>query len=93
MPKVWIEQDLCTSDGLCTEIAPDIFEMGSDRLAYVKDEKGLYDGQDDLPAGSLGLADFALKDLETVYESAEECPGDCIFIEDDEGNNIGPYSP
>ncbi|MDP8988323.1 MAG: ferredoxin, partial [Actinomycetota bacterium] len=25
MIKVWIDQDLCTGDGLCAEIAPDIF--------------------------------------------------------------------
>ncbi len=23
--KVWIDQDLCTGDGLCEEIAPDVF--------------------------------------------------------------------
>ena len=27
--KVWIDHDLCTSDGLCKEIAPDVF-FGSD---------------------------------------------------------------
>ena len=35
--KVWIDQDLCTGDGLCTEICPDIFEMHDDGLAYVKE--------------------------------------------------------
>ena len=33
--KVWIDQDLCTGDGLCAEIAPDVFVMDSDGLAYV----------------------------------------------------------
>ena len=28
--KVWIDQDLCTGDGLCAEIAPDVFVMMSD---------------------------------------------------------------
>ena len=49
--KVWIDQDLCTGDGICAEICPDIFEMHKDELA------------------------------EAVIESAEECPGECIFIE------------
>ena len=25
--KVWIDQDLCTGDGLCEEIAPDVFSL------------------------------------------------------------------
>ncbi|MEY2476529.1 MAG: ferredoxin, partial [Actinomycetota bacterium] len=33
--KVWIDQDLCTGDGICAEIAPQIFEMDDDGLAYV----------------------------------------------------------
>ena len=28
--KVWIDQDLCTGDGICTEICPTIFEMHDD---------------------------------------------------------------
>ena len=35
--KVWIDQDLCTGDGLCEEIAPDVFTLLDDGLAYVKD--------------------------------------------------------
>jgi len=33
--KVWIDQDLCTGDGLCEEIAPDVFTLLDDGLAYV----------------------------------------------------------
>ena len=25
--KVWIDQDLCTGDGLCEEIAPDVLRF------------------------------------------------------------------
>ncbi|MCB0996584.1 MAG: ferredoxin, partial [Acidimicrobiales bacterium] len=35
--KVWIDQDLCTGDGLCEEIAPDIFFGQDDGLFYVKE--------------------------------------------------------
>jgi len=35
--KVWIDQDLCTGDGLCEEIAPDVFIMLDDGLAYVRE--------------------------------------------------------
>ena len=34
--KVWIDQDLCTGDGLCEEIAPDVFTLLDDGLAYVQ---------------------------------------------------------
>ena len=37
--KVWIDQDLCTGDGLCAEIAPDVFQMHDDGLAYVKEKE------------------------------------------------------
>ena len=35
--KVWIDQDLCTGDGLCAEIAPDVFFGMDDGLYYVKE--------------------------------------------------------
>ncbi len=30
--KVWIDQDLCTGDGICEEIAPAVFTMLDDDL-------------------------------------------------------------
>ena len=38
--QVWIEQDLCTGDGLCVQYAPEVFEFDVDGLAYVKDDAG-----------------------------------------------------
>lgn len=84
MPKVWIDQDLCTGDGLCAEICPEIFFMHDDGLAYVKDvgTSGYEDGE---PKHKMkaGLADVPDRLLEAVIESADECPGECIFIEPD----------
>ena len=34
--NVWIDQDLCTGDGLCEEICPAVFTLLDDGLAYVK---------------------------------------------------------
>ncbi len=77
--KVWIDQDLCTGDGLCEEIAPAVFTLLDDGLAYVKDEESIKDS----PGGSGGIA-MVPNDLEdAVEEAAEECPGECIFIERD----------
>ena len=75
--KVWIDQDLCTGDGLCKEIAPSVFTLLDDGLAYVKQgDKVLSD-----PGGADALADIPEGLLDSVVEAAEECPGECIFIE------------
>ena len=85
--KVWIDQDLCTGDGLCAEIAPDIFEMADDGLAYVKEVhwKSIAgpDGGKGDPVYKMatGMADVPGEQVEATIESAEECPGECIFIE------------
>ena len=38
--RVWIDQELCTGDGLCVQYAPEVFEFDVDGLAYVKDGAG-----------------------------------------------------
>ena len=85
--KVWIDQDLCTGDGICAEICPPIFDMGADGLAYVKEEhwKSLAgpDGGSGDPVYKMadGMASVSDELAEAVIESAEECPGECICIE------------
>ena len=79
--RVWIDQDLCTGDGLCAEIAPDVFIMMSDGLAYVKEGEKIFAKFVGNPEGAEGLASFADDRLEDVIEAAEDCPGECIFIE------------
>jgi ferredoxin len=74
--KVWIDQDLCTGDGLCEEIAPSVFTLLDDGLAYVKEGAKVFN-----PGGPEGLANVAENMYEATIESAEECPGECIFIE------------
>lgn len=85
--KVWIDQDLCTGDGLCAEICPAIFEMHDDGLAYVKEQEwpNIYNGgpKDPVYKMARGQADVPDKLLDDVIESADECPGECIFIEED----------
>ena len=77
--KVWIDQDLCTGDGLCEEIAPDVFTLLDDGLAYVREGDKIFSD----PGGAAGLANFPDSQLDAVIESAEECPGECIYIEAD----------
>jgi ferredoxin len=77
--KVWIDQDLCTGDGLCEEIAPDVFTLLDDGLAYVKEGDKIFSD----PGGAEGLANVPAGQEEATIEAAEECPGECIFIEVD----------
>jgi ferredoxin len=79
--RVWIDQDLCTGDGLCAEIAPDVFVMMSDGLAYVQENGKIYAAAAGNLEGSAGLASFSDDRIDDVVEAADECPGECIFIE------------
>lgn len=79
--KVWIDQDLCTGDGLCAEICPDVFVMQNDGLAYVKEGDKIFSEDHGNPQGAKGMAVVPKGQESLVIESAEECPGECIFIE------------
>jgi ferredoxin len=72
--EVWVDQDLCTGDGLCVQYAPEVFEFDVDGLAYVKRP----DGELLLAAGSRVDVPEHLR-LE-VIDAAKECPGDCIHV-------------
>jgi ferredoxin len=75
--RVWIDQDLCTGDGLCTDHAPAVFTLLEDGIAYVKD---LGQVQND-PGGAAGLARVPYHLEADVVAAADDCPGECIFIE------------
>ncbi len=79
--KVWIDQDLCTGDGLCEEICPDVFVLLDDGLAYVREGDKIYAPAKGNAGGAAGLAAVASGLDDSVIEAAEECPGECIFIE------------
>ena len=79
--KVWIDQDLCTGDGLCEEICPDVFIGLDDGLYYVKEGDKIFSKEHGNVEGAEGLAVVPKDKEEEVIESAEECPGECIMIE------------
>lgn len=79
--RVWIDQDLCTGDGLCEEIAPDVFVLLDDGLAYVREDAKIYATSEGNAEGAQGLAVVPAGQEDITIESAEECPGECIFIE------------
>jgi ferredoxin len=77
--RVWIDQDLCTGDGLCVDHSPDVFVQLEDGIAYVA-EVG-YPLND--PGGSGSLARVPGRRHQQVIDAALDCPGECIFIEMD----------
>ena len=73
--KVWVDQDLCTGDGLCEELCPTVFIMQSG-LSYVQDARGPM-----MPGGSASMVFIGHGVAGAVFDAAEECPGECIFVE------------
>ena len=83
-------EDLCTGDGICEEIAPDVFIGRDDGLWTVKEQANhfgadlFFDAEDAPghgPEGARGVARVPDALIDDVIEAAEECPGECIMIE------------
>ncbi|MFJ8930864.1 MULTISPECIES: ferredoxin [unclassified Streptomyces] len=72
--EVWIDQDLCTGDGICAQYAPEVFELDIDGLAYVKS------ADDELLQDVGASTPVPLPLFTDVVASAKECPGDCIHV-------------
>lgn len=77
--RVWIDQDLCTGDGLCTDHCPEVFVLLEDGIAYVSQDGA--PGND--PGGSASLVEVTERHESSVVAAASDCPGECIFIEHD----------
>lgn len=75
--RVWIDQDLCTGDGLCLDHCPDVFVQLEDGIAYVAEAGGALND----PGGSGSLAAVPVRNQQAVINAALACPGECIFIE------------
>jgi len=75
--RVWIDQDLCTGDGLCTDHAPAVFTLLEDGIAYVQEGGRVLND----PGGAAGLARVPPILEVDVVAAADDCPGECIFVE------------
>ena len=83
--RVWIDQDLCTGDGLCTDHAPAVFTLLEDGIAYVQQHGRVLN--DPGGAGSPAVVPRGL--MREVVHAADDCPGECIFIEVDDVDLAG----
>jgi ferredoxin len=86
MAYVWIDPAGCMGAGTCGQIVPEVFVERTDGVWAVK-EDGSFFGSDTIfdgrsaPEGHLGRARVPSPLLDLVIEAAEECPGECIFVE------------
>ncbi len=87
---VWIDQDLCTGDGICTDHAPEVFTILEDGIAYCTEGSGVDRRVFNDPGGSADLALVPFHAESEVVASAAECPGECIFIEFSEPAELRP---
>ena len=77
--RVWIDQDLCTGDGLCMDHCPEVFVLLEDGIAYVAENGQILND----PGGSGSLAVVPSRLQAAVVQAAEVCPGECIFLDFD----------
>ena len=78
--RVWIDQDLCTGDGLCVDHCPEAFLILEDGISYVHD--GQWIGNDPGQWESTITVPGELAGIQSgVVAAAEDCPGECIFID------------
>jgi ferredoxin len=78
MLHVWIDQDLCTGDGLCTDHCPELFVLLEDGISYVR-----VDGEPQNDPGGIGsMAPVLPEHVHAAVAAAEDCPGECIFLEE-----------
>jgi len=79
---VWIDHDLCTGDHLCLDHCPEVFVALEDGIAYVRDADTIFHD----PEYDGGMAAVPARFDQKVVNAAWDCPGECIFLEPDEGD-------
>lgn len=84
--KVWIDQDLCTGDGLCADHCPDVFVLLEDGISYVRHPTGSPGNE---PGGRTSIVTVPERLVDLTIAAALDCPGECIFLEDDEFHESG----
>lgn len=75
--RVWVDQDLCTGDGLCTDHCPELFVILDDGISYVHEGDVLMND----PGGRVQMVVVPTDHEAAVVDAAVDCPGECIFVE------------
>jgi ferredoxin len=74
--KVWIDQTYCIGSGLCQAIQPQVFAIGDDGLARIRQ------GDELLPPGQENAAAVPAEYEADVQDASDACPGGCIQLEE-----------
>ena len=77
---VWVDQDLCTGDGLCTDHCPEVFVLLEDGISYVRDAVTGSVGNE--PGGRSSPVRVPPQLEPSAIAAALDCPGECIFLEE-----------
>ncbi|MGA9598239.1 MAG: ferredoxin [Acidimicrobiia bacterium] len=86
MVTVWIDPTECMGAGTCEQLVPEVFVARTDGLWAVKEageffgRERVFDGAQS-PQGSDGRARVPEDLVEFVVDAAEQCPGECIYLE------------
>lgn len=73
MLEITVNQRLCIGNGVCSEIAPEVFVLGDDDLAYLHDDGRI------LPRDVSVIVPQHLD--AAVLEACDQCPAGCIDID------------
>lgn len=65
-----INQETCIACGNCEDLAPDIFDLDEDGLAFVKADQ------------NQGIVPIPEDQVEMLEEAMEECPTDSVLVAD-----------
>ncbi|MER5310640.1 ferredoxin [Streptomyces sp. NPDC002773] len=74
--RIWIDQSKCQNSGLCEEEAPELFAIGEDFLAYVRQDGAVLDQ----PGGEASQAEVPEGQEELAELTAKACPAGCIYL-------------
>lgn len=86
MATVWIDPVECMGAGTCEQLVPEVFIARGDGLWAVKEATEFYgaervfDGKV-APEGIDGRARVPDELVDFVVDAAEQCPGECIYLE------------
>jgi len=71
--KVWVDQRSCIGNGVCAEIAPEVFVLGDNDIAFVCEGGRVLRGD-----AMATVPDYLER---AVVEVIDECPAACIYLE------------
>lgn len=88
--RVWIDPVECMGAGTCSQIVPETFRARGDGTWVVQEHERFFGaavvfdggaGPGHGPDGSQGVARVPDELSDAVIDAAEQCPGECIYVE------------